>query len=225
MTKIEGLNLKINKFFRIKFSNARRNKIINDDFTIISNNCWGGMIYESYNLEKKTPTVGLFFTSKDYLKFISNLKYYLSLKLEFIDYNNSKNIDFLAENDIKKNIIIGVLDDIEIYFLHYKNPEEAFDKWERRKKRINYQKIIFKFNDQNGCNLDDLNTFLNLPYKNKIFFTVKNWKINNQSIIKIFQLINKKYILASHEPFGNNIQFNVNKFINYLSTEDYFNDI
>ena len=175
--------------------------------------------------KKKTPTVGLFFTSKDYLKFISNLKYYLSLKLEFIDYNNSKNIDFLAENDIKKNIIIGVLDDIEIYFLHYKNPEEAFDKWERRKKRINYQKIIFKFNDQNGCNLDDLNTFLNLPYKNKIFFTVKNWKINNQSIIKIFQLINKKYILASHEPFGNNIQFNVNKFINYLSTEDYFNDI
>lgn len=44
---------------------------------------------------------------------------------------------------------IGKLDDIEVVFLHYKSEEEAYQKWNRRKKRINYNNLIFKFNDMN----------------------------------------------------------------------------
>ena len=88
MISVESINRRINKFFRLKFANKRRNKINNDNFTIISNNCWGGMIYESYNLQKQSPTIGLFFKSSDYIKFISNLEYYLSQDLKFIHLMN-----------------------------------------------------------------------------------------------------------------------------------------
>ena len=83
MSKIEGIRLKINKFFRLTFAEKRKKKLKNQNFTIISNNCWGGMIYESYNLRKNSPTVGLFIMPKDYIKFIKNLKKYLIIKLTF----------------------------------------------------------------------------------------------------------------------------------------------
>ena len=222
MPNIESINLRINKFFRKNFANKRRKKINKREISIISNNCWGGMIYESYYLEKQSPTAGLFFNPTDYLKFISKFKYYLSQDLKFIEHDTSKNKNLLKECKISNDTPIAILDDVEIIFLHYKEKEIAKEKWNRRIKRINYENIIFKFNDQNGCTEENLETFLKLPYKNKIFFTVKKWKFRDNSIIKIPQLLNKKYIWASHEPFGANIFFNVNKYINNIKKETYF---
>ena len=42
-----------------------------------------GMVYESYNLPKQSPTVGLFFMASDYILFVSDLKEYLSADLTF----------------------------------------------------------------------------------------------------------------------------------------------
>ena len=194
MASMEGLRLKINKYFRIKFASKRSIELKNRDFTIISNNCWGGMIYESYNLKKNTPTVGLFFLADDYIKFVSNIKDYVKQDLLFIKKEQSKNKEYF-KNDVKFGTYpIGKLGDIEIYFLHYKSEDEALKKWNRRLKRINYNNIILKFNDQNGCTLDNVNDFFSLPYKNKLFFTVKKWNIKYK-YYKYFQIINKKYIL------------------------------
>jgi uncharacterized protein (DUF1919 family) len=84
MPTYEGLRLKILKFCRVGLANYRRKKLKNTDFTIISNNCWGGMIYESYNLPKGSPTIGMFIMAEDYLRFLTHLKEYLSAKLTFI---------------------------------------------------------------------------------------------------------------------------------------------
>lgn len=62
----------------------RRSFLNNTDFSIISNNCWGGMCYEYFGLPKRTPTVGAFLFPKDYLKMISNLKLYMEKSLQFI---------------------------------------------------------------------------------------------------------------------------------------------
>ena len=45
MPTYEGLRLKILKYWRIGFADYRKKKLKSTDFTIISNNCWGGMIY------------------------------------------------------------------------------------------------------------------------------------------------------------------------------------
>mgnify|MGYP003224280895 CR=1 FL=1 len=50
----EGLRLKVLKYWRVGLADWRKKQLKSTDFTIISNNCWGGMIYESYNLPKDT---------------------------------------------------------------------------------------------------------------------------------------------------------------------------
>ena len=68
MPTYEGLRLKVNKEIRKHYCKKWSDELDNKDFTIISNNCWGGMIYESYGMQKLSPTVGLFFMSEDYIK-------------------------------------------------------------------------------------------------------------------------------------------------------------
>lgn len=94
--KLSSLN---EETFRLKFRNLiylplttkiRRKTLKDDIFTIISNNCWGRTVYESYGMRKISPTVGLFIMPEDYLKFVSNLNYYLEQPLKFIDPDNSK---------------------------------------------------------------------------------------------------------------------------------------
>lgn len=152
-----------------------RKKLKNKDFCIISNNCWGGFIYQNFGLKYNTPTIGLFIYEKDYVKFCSDLKYYLSLPLEFIEIENSKYYA-KATNDGKNKITYPVakLGDIEIFFMHYKSQAEAIEKWERRKKRINFNNLLFKMSERTDCDEQTITEFCNLPHKNKICFTESN---------------------------------------------------
>ena len=222
MPTYEGIRLKILKYRRLGFAKYRRRKIKNLDFTIISNNCWGGMVYESYDLPKQSPTVGLFFMAEDYIEFLSDLKGYVNGKLDFIKPNQSKWKDLPEISGDKRfgSYPVGVLSNgkksVEIFFLHYKNEKEAREKWARRVKRINWDKLLVKFNDQNGCTERELKRFISMPYKNKVFFTVKEWEINSDIIIRIKQRINKEHILASYEPFEKNRKIDIIKIINAL---------
>lgn len=173
----EGLRLKLLKYYRLAFAKQRRKHLKNTDFTIISNNCWGGMVYESYNLPKESPTTGLFFMASDYIKFLSDLKGYLDKDLTFMKPEDSKYKDFLKEDKRFGSYPIGMLGDIEIMFLHYHSESEAKQKWNRRIERVNWDKLIVKFNDQNRCTLDDVKAYAKLPYKNKLFFTIKDWPV------------------------------------------------
>lgn len=90
MPTYEGLRLKVLKYWRLGLANYRKKQLKYTDFTIISNNCWGGMIYESYNLPKESPTVGMFFMAKDYIEFLSDLRGYINGKLTFIKPEESR---------------------------------------------------------------------------------------------------------------------------------------
>lgn len=68
-------------------------------------------------------------------------------------------------------------------------------------KRIHWDRLLIKYNDQNGCTEDNLRDFLDLPYSNKIFFTCKDWNIADSRIVKIHQFKEKRNVLASLEPF------------------------
>ncbi|WP_418667981.1 DUF1919 domain-containing protein [Allofournierella sp.] len=49
--------------------------------------------------------------------------------------------------------------------------EEAQEKWNARKKRIDWNNVFYIFNDRNGCTQKDLEEFDALPYPHKIVFT------------------------------------------------------
>lgn len=128
----------------------RRKKLNNLDFTIISNNCWGGVCYEYYGLQKQSPTVGMYFFADEYIRFLSDLRGYLGQELKIVSANESKYREELFKRG-QSNVLVGKLGDIEITLLHYRDKDIAIEKWKRRVQRINWDNLIIKFSYMNMC--------------------------------------------------------------------------
>lgn len=201
------------------FSSRMRKKLNNTDFTIISNNCWGGVTYEHFGLPKQSPTIGGYFFAKDYLSFISNLKQYMNVELEIISLDDAIHKKEIIDNG-NTNAIVGRLNGspslpiIEIVFLHYKDPKIVVEKWNRRKKRINYNNLIFKFSKQNCCTEQELFEFdkMNLPGKKIMFVNTLEAEKCYDSAVYYPGFENSDQV--ENDTFYWNKYFDVIKFIN-----------
>ena len=69
------------KFYHKIIKWIRSNAIKNKSVTVISNNCWGGFMYQSCNLPYNSPLIGLYFYAPEYIKFLENLKQPMTKKL------------------------------------------------------------------------------------------------------------------------------------------------
>ena len=156
-----------------------------NSLNIISNNCWGGHVYRYFGLSYSSPTVGMYLYTPEYIRFLKNIKHYLSLELKFIPVEESRYKDILVAKQILSSPI-GVLDDVEIVFLHYHSEEEAKEKWNRRKQRLNLDNLIVKMSEQNLCTPELLKEFDALPYKRKFVFVHKDYGLKSQIICKEF---------------------------------------
>ena len=168
----------------------------NRDYTIISNNCWGGVKSRNFGLPYNSPTCGLFFFSKEYLKFCSDLKLYISAELKPLSVADSQyKEELFLKFPEKKEIVLGKVLDVEVVFLHYQTFDEAKEKWNRRKARINWDNLIVKYNDQNLFSEEDFYEFEKLPYKNKIFFTANEKFINKPNTYYFSCFKEKGYVV------------------------------
>ena len=183
VTTTERLLRKISQKMIPVLAPYRRKRLNNTDFSIISNNCWGGVCYEWFGLQKLSPTVGTYFFADDYIKFVSNLKYYTSLDIEMIDAKDSRYSDELKKRN-QMNVPVGKLGDVEIVFLHYKDPDIAKDKWSRRVKRINWENLILKFSYMNCCTDEHIHQFEKIDgYKSFVFVSKPFEKYNNAILV------------------------------------------
>lgn len=67
-----------------------------------------------------------------------------SLEVRSITANESAHKDTLYK--LHQEIVpIGLIDDVEVVFLHYKTFDEAVEKWNRRKSRINWDNLYNVF--------------------------------------------------------------------------------
>lgn len=152
----------------------------NREFVVISNNCWGAEIYKRLGMPYNTPFVGLFIFGPDYIRLLENLDYYLNCELTF--KKESKWIDQSVKYPI------GLLDELEIHFMHYKDDKEARSNWTRRLDRMNKvkdkNKFFFKICDRDLVDSDILMKFHDLPYKNKISFGINQLSPKNHFQIK-----------------------------------------
>lgn len=151
---------------------VRRRALTSKDFTIISNNCWGSFVSQHYGLPYNSPTCGLLILGEDYVKFCGNLKFYVAQRLEFIPFKEGR---FYKLLDGCKPFPVAKLGDIEVYFMHYKTPEEAAEKWYRRCKRINWNKIVFKLSHRASSTNEIVEAFAALNLPNKLIFAEKSF--------------------------------------------------
>jgi len=149
---------RIKRCIRQVYNKTLIRKLKNNNFSLIASNCNGAFILHDLGLRFNSPFVNLWMKPDDFIRFLSNIDYYLSCEMTFIE-----------ERDV--SYPIGVLDDVRINFQHYATNETAKEKWIERTKRINFNNLFIMFTDRDGCSYQNLCDFEALPYKNKIVFT------------------------------------------------------
>ena len=154
-------------FYKIKYLiSSRRRKIVHQyehtkPYSIISCNCIGGLLYHDFEKQFLSPTINLFIESPDFIKLCQNLKEYMESDV--------------VELKTNQKYPIGLLKDIKIHFLHYKSFDEAREKWNERKKRIDWNNIFVIMSDRDNFKEELVEQFLSLPYK-KVLFSHKDYK-------------------------------------------------
>lgn len=176
------------KWRKTLFINDRK-RLENTDFTIISNNCWGGNVSRDLDVKHHSPFVGLFIYSPDYLKICKDLDYYMKQELQFIETSKYDSVNKQRES---MSYPLALLGDVELNFQHYDSEKEADLKWNRRKERINWENIFFKFEESFGATPDLLSEFDRLPHKNKIIFTEEKYpNLTNAVHFTTYDLANR----------------------------------
>lgn len=132
-----------------------------------------------------SPTVGMYFFTEEYIRFLSDLEKNIYLPFKVINAAESRYHDVLHEKG-QDHLLVGVLgEDIEIVLMHYRDRDEAIEKWNRRVERVNLDNLIVKLSEMNLCTEDHLRKFCSLPFDKKVLFTAKHHDgLEGQVVVK-----------------------------------------
>lgn len=135
-------------------------KLKESNFSIVSNNCWGGVIYHTLGLECLSPFRNLFVLDKDYLKLLQNLTLYMKCEPRMdhwsVDIHSGQRYPVL------------MLEDVKIHCNHTPDPEQAIVDWNRRVKRLNYENILVEMYTESVDVAEEFNKIFG--YNRKICF-------------------------------------------------------
>jgi len=138
-----------------------RQRLRRRDFSIISMNCNGGILYHDLGLEFTSPTVNLFLRAEDFAKLCENLRYYMSID-EMVECHDPEVIG-------GRTYPIAYLGDLTLFLVHYKSVGEAQTKWNARKKRLHWDNILILNTDREGMTVELKDRFERLPYRKVMF--------------------------------------------------------
>lgn len=150
------------------------------------------------------------------MKFLSDLGGHLAAELMPLRVKDSRYADILYPK-YGDSVVLGRVLDAEIVFLHYSSFEEAKEKWDRRKTRVNYDNLLVKFNDQNGFQPEDYDTFAALPFSHKVFFTAHR-ELKGKPYAVYFDCYEKQgYVVDDIKPSDR--YFNLKKYLNGMKKD------
>ena len=153
----------------------------NRDFSILANNCWGGIVSRDRRLPYNSPTCGTYFFSKEYLRFLSDPHRYLELELEEVPMRESRYAKEIFEKEGREDVTVGRMGDVEVVLLHYPTFAEAKAKWEFRNKlfltvnpdfRGEFVRLI-PDRWHEGCAVDDIKSSFRVLNVNEVLNNMK----------------------------------------------------
>lgn len=178
-----------------RYQMGNRKRLRNKDFTVLANSCVGAQIYRDLDLRFDTPLVGLYITPEDFIKLLSNPKYWFYQPI--------------IEEPLNLGFPVGILGgEIRIFFRSDKTFKEALEKWNRRLERIHWDNLFIFLNpleqdfgiDPNYkthiCSREVVEDFFNLPYKNKVMVTNKKKLVINDNCVFM-----PKYRFFEYPPY------------------------
>lgn len=139
--------------------------------TILANTCIGGTIYNDLRLEFLSPTIDM--RCRNYIQFLKNYKYYLSIDIE------DKKDDFLKEDKEEMWAFApeGSFGDSVCWrYVHAENGTVATEKWNERRHRVNFDNIIALMIIRTD---EEAKEFDRLPIERKLGFYWKDLKLKS----------------------------------------------
>jgi uncharacterized protein (DUF1919 family) len=161
-------------------------RVKNENFAVVSNNCWGAHVYQNLNRPYASPFVGLFLSPTAYLRLLSNFPALMVAPLEFRVESEEAWINLQRAGHSHRWPIGWLGREVEVQFMHYRSEAEAKEKWQRRCQRMarDQDRWFFKFDDRDGCTKEQLDTFVRLPQKNKVLFTTRR-DVSGECVVRI----------------------------------------
>lgn len=165
----------------------KRRRLKNPGFSILATNCIGGVIYHDLGLEFLTPTVNLTIPIQDFIRLAENPRWYMDQPLARLE--NPGGCPAARVGDVRVN------------FVHYASFEEGAAKWEERKRKINYDRLILMATDRGGCDYEALRRFDRLPCPHKVVFTHRPYpEFSSARCIRGFEDRGEVGVLTNFKP-------------------------
>jgi uncharacterized protein (DUF1919 family) len=177
-------------------------------FCLVSNNCLGRRLYQILGRDYNTPFVGLFMMPECFTELVVNFKDYMSREIQFV--NESKYPTHNQQRNSGRHYPIGRLGNTEIHFLHYKSEQEALEKWNRRKRRIDYDHLYYVMVANGPYNEAMLTNFAGPNPNNKVCFHRQQ---GNQLPTGIY--------IPSENPEMGNLYSQYQRFVGYFNFADW----
>lgn len=138
---------------------------VNTDISIIATNCVGGEIYHILGRKFNTPFINNFMEREKFVE----------MAYRFDDYIRAPFRIENAENGVGLKLILTPKDlpEIDIKFPHDNNHEVLRNNWEKRLKRINFDKLVFICDDR-GLNQYYYELYDRVKAYKKIMLTSKD---------------------------------------------------
>lgn len=188
--KSKWFKSKVYKLIEKMIRNHYRRKVKSDDFTILCSNCVGGCIYHRLGRQFLSPTVNLYIDQSEFVQFCVHLDEYLDAELSFVESETAYPVGKLIHDG---------LPEITLNFIHYNTPEEAEEKWNIRKARINKNNLyIIMFNIGNVTE-EELHLLDGYKCSNKVLI---NWKEMPEIPWSVYVPLKKDDDLMQRNVFG-----------------------
>lgn len=145
---------------RFRYVRKQRLKVKDVGFSLVSQNCIGGFLYNNMGLQFNSPTINTLIRGGSFIKFVNDIDKYIAMTPVAAPVE-----DWVDE---KPALMLG---DISVRCPHSESIDKALGDWKRRAKRFDGRDMRFIATTWDlGENLDLIQRFLDLPYR-KVLFT------------------------------------------------------
>ena len=137
----------------------RYERLAQSRVSILSNCCWGGLTYHYFKLPFLSPTINLFFTDRDYIRFLENLDGMLEKEPVFdrMAYNPEEDFDYP----------IFDLCGVKMHMYHCRDKEQGLREWNERRARVNRSNLLVTMITESP---ETAERFDRLPFEKKVCF-------------------------------------------------------
>ncbi len=141
------------------FTLEKYRKLQRSRLSIISKNCFGGLISHTLGLPFRSPFVNMYLNDKEYIRFLRAPRVYMEEHLHFKET--------AWQSALKFNYPIFTLGNVDLNMNHYRDFDEAKKTWYRRREKINWYNLFVTGYTESE---EVLSEFDALPYGKKVCF-------------------------------------------------------